>query len=147
MPFNSPSQRRGLPSCNDQHRDGGREAVQRDWRMMNPALGKMASSCIAMRIGFDLRKKEGLVLLQRREMKAPAEPLAPGCRKGTEKGGIRRRRKLPGRMPAPDALGQARGSKSSVFWNATGACQGVLAQLLPKPLTAHPGQSHAGASS
>ena len=69
-------------------------------------------------------------------MEAPAEPLAPACRKRTEKGGNTWAGCQPG------CLGPS--------WGLLVLCAlecGKGLQLLPKPLAPHPAQSHAGSSS
>lgn len=53
----------------------------------------------------------------------------------------------PGWDASPGGLRPSGDSWSSAFWNVTRACQGALERLLPKPLTPHPGQSHAGSLS
>lgn len=70
-----------------------------------------------------------------------------GPRMQKESKGGPEREEASGRDASPQGPRASGGSRSSAFWNVTRACQGVLERLLPKPLTPHPGQSHAGSSS
>lgn len=68
---------------------------------------------------------------------------AEGKQRKEELGG----RRLPGGMPAPRVAQAKRGFLVLCVLECDKGLPGILEPLFPKPLTPHPGQSHAGDSS